>query len=112
MRRPARFLLKLLIFPPLIAAAAGWIVAPWFLHPVRRPLTPDLVQQADVAFSQKHTHREEFDVRASDGSILRGWKVRSPDPSGDWLCSFTASPTIASACLNTLSCCWPPATTW
>jgi uncharacterized protein len=88
MRRPACFFLKLLLFLPLIAAAAGWIVAPWFLHPVRRPLTPDLVQQADIAFSQKHRHREEFDVHASDGSILRGWKVRSPDPSGDWVLLF------------------------
>jgi hypothetical protein len=88
MRRPARFLLKLLIFPPLIAAAAGRVVAPWFLHAVRRPLTPDLVQQADIGFSQKQTHREEFDVRASDGSILRGWKVRSPDPSGNWVLLF------------------------
>jgi alpha-beta hydrolase superfamily lysophospholipase len=88
MRRPVRFLLQLLIFPPLIAAAAGWIVAPWFLHPVRRPLTPDLIQQADIALSQNHAHREEFDVRASDGSILRGWKVRSAKPSGDWVLLF------------------------
>jgi alpha-beta hydrolase superfamily lysophospholipase len=88
MRRPARFVLQLLIFPPLIAAVAGWIVAPWFLHPVQRSLTPELIQQADIAFSQHHTHREEFDVRASDGSILRGWKVRSAKPTGDWVLLF------------------------
>jgi alpha-beta hydrolase superfamily lysophospholipase len=88
MRRPVRFLLQLLIFPPLIAAAAGWVVAPWFLHPVRRPLTPELIQQADIAFSEIHTHREEFDVQASDGSILRGWKVRSAKPNGDWVLLF------------------------
>jgi alpha-beta hydrolase superfamily lysophospholipase len=88
MRRPARFLLKLLIVLPTIAAAAGWIVAPWFLHPLRRPLTPDLVRQADIALSENHTHREEFDVRASDGSILRGWKVRSAKTSGDWVLLF------------------------
>ena len=88
MRRPVRFLLQLLIFLPLIAAVAGWIVAPWFLHPVRRPLTPDLIQQADIALSQNHAHREEFDVRASDGSILRGWNVRSAKPSGDWVLLF------------------------
>jgi alpha-beta hydrolase superfamily lysophospholipase len=88
MRRPARFLLQLLIFPPLIAAVAGWIVAPWFLHPVRRPLTPELIQQADIAFSQNRTHREEFDVRASDGSIVRGWKARSAEPRGDWVLLF------------------------
>ena len=88
MRRPARFLLQLLIFPPLVAAVAGWIVAPWFLHPVQRPLTPELIQRADIAFSQNHTHHEEFDVRASDGSILRGWKVRSAKPTGDWVLLF------------------------
>jgi alpha-beta hydrolase superfamily lysophospholipase len=88
MRRPVRFLLRLLIFPPLIAAVVGWIVAPWFLHPVRRLLTPDLIQQADIAFSQNHTHREEFDVRGSNDSILRGWKVRSAKPSGDWVLLF------------------------
>ena len=27
-------------------------------------------------------------MRASDGSILRGWKVRSADPSGDWVLLF------------------------
>ena len=88
MRRPARFVLQLLIFPPLIAAVAGWMVAPWFLHPVQRSLTPQLIQQADIAFSQNHTRREEFDVRACDGSILRGWKVRSAKPTGDWVLLF------------------------
>jgi alpha-beta hydrolase superfamily lysophospholipase len=88
MRHPVRFLLRLLIFPPLIAAVVGWIVAPWFLHPARRLLTPDLIQQADIAFSQNHTHREEFDVRTSNGSILRGWKVRSAKSSGDWVLLF------------------------
>ena len=88
MRRPLRFLLKLLIFPPLIAAVAGWIVAPWFLHPVRRDITPDLIQQADATFSQMGTRRENFDVRAPDGILLRGWKLRSAKPSGDWVLVF------------------------
>ncbi len=88
MRRPARFVLKLLVFPPLIAAFVGWIVASWFLHPVRRKLTPEMIQQADIAFSELRTHREEFDVRAADGSNLRGWKVRSAKPGGDWVLLF------------------------
>jgi alpha-beta hydrolase superfamily lysophospholipase len=53
-----------------------------FLHPVRRPLTLELLQQADVTFAQLGTHREDFDVRAPDGILLRGWKVRLPVPSG------------------------------
>jgi uncharacterized protein len=88
MRRPVRFLLQLVVSPPLVAAAAGWVVAPWFLHPVRRPLTPELMQQADIGLSQSYAHREEFDVRACDGSMLRGWKVRTPESGGDWVLLF------------------------
>jgi hypothetical protein len=58
------FLLKILVFAPVLATIAGWIVAPWFLHPVRRPLPPDLLRQAYVTLSQIGTHREDFDVRA------------------------------------------------
>jgi hypothetical protein len=88
MRPPARFLLKLLLIPPIISAIVGWFVAPWFLHPMRRTLSPDLIHQADVAFAQLHAKREEFDVRASDSSLLRGWRVRAPEPNGNWVLLF------------------------
>jgi hypothetical protein len=88
MRRPARFLLKLLFIPPVIAAIVGWIVAPWFLHPVRRALTPDLIHNADVGFAQVHARREDFSVKARDGVPLRGWKVRAAEPNGDWAVLF------------------------
>jgi len=58
MRLPLRILLILLLAPPLIAAVIGWLVVSSFLHPVRRPLTPDLVQQADVSFAQIGVRRE------------------------------------------------------
>jgi hypothetical protein len=58
MRRPVLLLLKLLIRAPLIAAAVGWLVAPWFLHPFRRELTADLVRQTDTAVSQIGAYRE------------------------------------------------------
>jgi len=88
MRRLVRILLLLLLFPPVLAAAVGWLVGPAFLHPLRRELTPGLIQQADITFSQIGTHREEFDVRAPDGALLRGWKVRSAKPNGDWVLVF------------------------
>ena len=88
MRRLLAFLLKILIAAPLIAAIAGWIVAPWFLHPVRRALTPDLLRQTDVTLSLIGTHREDFDVRATDGVLLRGWKVRAAKPNGEWVLMF------------------------
>ncbi len=88
MRRALLFLLKVLIVAPLVAAAIGWLVAPAFLHPVRRELTPELIQQADATFSQLGTHREDFDVRAPDAILLRGWKVRAAKPNGDWVLVF------------------------
>ncbi|MBV9886508.1 MAG: alpha/beta fold hydrolase [Acidobacteria bacterium] len=88
MRRPVRFFLALLIIPPIIAAIAGWIVAPWFLHPFRRALTPDLIRNADVALSQVQARREDFNVKARDGVLLHGWKVRSAQPNGDWILLF------------------------
>jgi alpha-beta hydrolase superfamily lysophospholipase len=76
-----------LFFPPTLAAVGGWLVAPAYLHPIRRELTPDLVRDADATFSQLHTQREDFQVRASDGVLLRGWKVRVR-PSSNWVLLF------------------------
>lgn len=87
-RRLIRILILLLFFPPLLAIALGWLVAPSFLHPMRRPLTPDLVQQADASFAQIGVRREPLDVRAPDGILLRGWKVRAAQPNGSWVLLF------------------------
>jgi len=87
-RRLTRIALILLLLPPLLAAAAGWLVAPAYLHPIRRELTPDLVREADASFALTHSQREDFDVRARDGIHLRGWKVTPPDPNGSWVLLF------------------------
>lgn len=86
--RIVRIMLVLSLAPPLLAMLIGWTVAPSFLHPVRRPLTPDLIQQADASFAQRGVRRETFDVRASDGVLLRGWKVRPVQPNGCWVLLF------------------------
>lgn len=88
MRRFVRILLILGFTPALVAAGMGWLAGPSFLHPLRRELSPDLVKEADSAFSQIGTHREDFNVRAADGVLLRGWKVRSPKPNGNWVLVF------------------------
>ncbi len=87
-RRLIRILLILLLFPPLLAGIAGWLVAPSFLHPIRRELTPDLIREADASFTYSGGHRENFDVRAPDGVLLRGWKVRPEYPNGSWVLLF------------------------
>jgi uncharacterized protein len=87
-RRFIRILLILLLLPPILAGIAGWLVAPNFLHPVRRELTPDLIREADASFAQSGGHREDFNVRAPDGILLRGWIVRPDHPNGNWVLLF------------------------
>jgi len=88
MRRTVRILLILVLFPALLSVVAGWMGAPGFLHPEKRVLTSDMVRDADVTFAQIGAHREEFDVRAPDGAMLRGWKVRAAKPNGAWVLVF------------------------
>ncbi|HET8922053.1 MAG TPA: alpha/beta fold hydrolase [Candidatus Acidoferrum sp.] len=87
-RRLIRIALILLLFPPLLAAVAGWITGPWYLHPIRRKLTSDLIREADASFAVTHSFRQDFDVRAPDGVLLRGWKVTPPNPNGSWVLLF------------------------
>jgi alpha-beta hydrolase superfamily lysophospholipase len=87
-RRLIRILLILLLLPPILAGIAGWLVAPDFLHPMRRELTPDLIREADASFAHSGGHREDFNVRASDGTLLRGWIVRPDHPNGNWVLLF------------------------
>jgi len=87
-RRLIRIAVVVLLFPPLLAAVAGWLGAPGFLHPIRRELTPDLIREADASFAQTGSRREDFDLRAADGVLLRGWIVRPPNPNGSWVLLF------------------------
>jgi fermentation-respiration switch protein FrsA (DUF1100 family) len=87
-RRLIRIALVLLLFPPLLAAAVGWLSGPAFLHPIRRELTPDLIREADASFAFTGATREDFEVTAPDGVLLRGWKVRPKNPNGSWILVF------------------------
>jgi alpha-beta hydrolase superfamily lysophospholipase len=87
-RRLIRIALILVLFPPILAAVAGWLAGPSFLHPLRRELTPDLVKEADADFASIHAKREDFNVTAPDGTALRGWKVRPQNPNGSWILVF------------------------
>jgi len=44
-----------------------------------------LVREADITFEQVGVHRDSFDVRASEGVLLRGWKVTAAKPNGNWV---------------------------
>jgi alpha-beta hydrolase superfamily lysophospholipase len=87
-RRLIRIFLIVLLLPPILAAIAGWVGAPGFLHPIRRELTPDLIREADASLAQTHSARQDFDVRAPDRVLLHGWKVIPPNPNGSWVILF------------------------
>ena len=87
-RRLLRILLILLVVPPIVSVVMGWLVAPSFLHPVRRRLTPGLIREADASFAYSRAQREDFTVPAPDGAELRGWKVRPQEPNGSWVLLF------------------------
>src|SRR5467141_1973288 len=87
-RRLIRIALILLLFPPFLAALAGWLVGPAYLHPIRRELTSDLIREADASLAVSGGQREDFNVRAPDGVMLCGWKVSAPHPNGSWVLLF------------------------
>lgn len=60
--RPIYGILLTLLFAPLllIAIVLGGLVAPAFLHPIRRALTPDLVQQAQISFAHVGARPQVF----------------------------------------------------
>jgi alpha-beta hydrolase superfamily lysophospholipase len=86
--RLIRIALILLLFPPILAAVGGWLAGPAFLHPIRRELSPDLIREADASFAVTGATRQDFEVRAPDGELLRGWKVRPKNPNGSWVLLF------------------------
>jgi alpha-beta hydrolase superfamily lysophospholipase len=77
-----------IVLTPVAADLVGGAVGGGILHPMRRELTPALIADADEHFARVHARREDFDVRAGDGVLLRGWKVRPPQPNGDWVLLF------------------------
>jgi alpha-beta hydrolase superfamily lysophospholipase len=87
-RRLIRIALILLLSPPLFAAVVGWLASPALVHPIRRELTSDLIREADSSFAATGATREDFDVRAPDGILLRGWKVHAKNPNGNWVMLF------------------------
>ena len=88
MKRAIRILFLVTVFPAALSAAGGWLAGPMFLRPMKRALTASLVRDADESFKHTHGKREDFVVRAPDGAILRGWKVRAVNPNGSWVLLF------------------------
>jgi hypothetical protein len=72
----------------VLAAGSGIVghgLVPGFLHPWRAALSAQRLARVDAMLERVHATREEFDVHAQDGIMLRGWKIRAAAPIGDWV---------------------------
>jgi alpha-beta hydrolase superfamily lysophospholipase len=88
MRRAAKVAAATVVLLLLLAAGAGQSLGGGVLRPGRVKLTQKLVARADQAFGRVGATREDFEVCAHDGIVLRGWKVRPREPNGDWVLLF------------------------
>jgi pimeloyl-ACP methyl ester carboxylesterase len=84
-RRILKITAQILIALPLLSAFAGLVLGPTVLHPFRRRLTVRQIAKADQALQSLNATREDFIVRADDGILLSGWKIRPFHPNGDWV---------------------------
>lgn len=86
MRRVLYLFVVLLILAPIVAALLGHAIGPGLLHPAR--LSPERSQETAQMLARTGATKKEFVVRATDGVELRGWKIHSAVPNGDWVLLF------------------------
>lgn len=88
MRRPHYLTMLSVGITLALAAFAKNAIGDGILHPARLLLTPERMAWVSSMLQHTGATKEDFTVRASDGVILRGWKVRPPAPSGNWVLLF------------------------
>ena len=85
-----RFLLKsvalLGLLSPLFAAIVGAFLGKTVLHP--QNLNPMLTEETAAMLDRTGARKEDFQVRASDGVALSGWKIKPANPNADWVLLF------------------------
>jgi uncharacterized protein len=85
MRRALYLGIVVLAVAPILASVAGSAIGGGILHPPRLPLNVERMEWANRMLRQTGATKEDFTVRAPDGIELRGWKVRPPTPTGNWV---------------------------
>jgi hypothetical protein len=88
MNRPLRITVKTVVIFLLASCFAGMAMGTMYLHPFKKELTPASLEQVTDDFAKIGATREEMEVRAADGAVLRGWKVRANTPNGDWVLHY------------------------
>jgi uncharacterized protein len=83
MRRLVYITMAILALIPILAAMIGSGVGVGVLHPLH--LNAMRMALADQVMADTHATKEDFTVTAPDGVELQGWKMRPPEPVGDWV---------------------------
>lgn len=83
MRRTKYFAISILVVSPFLAAYVGASIGGGILHPAR--LNRMRLDETDEMLKRTGATKSDFNVQASDGVTLKGWKIRPPTPNGDWV---------------------------
>jgi len=83
LRRTQYFAIGILALSPFLAAYVGASIGGGILHPAR--LNRMRLAETDQMLQRTGATKSVFNVRASDGVTLKGWKVCPPAPNGDWV---------------------------
>jgi uncharacterized protein len=83
MRRLLYAIIAILCALPLAATVIGAQLGSIILHPAN--LNPDRHEQTAVMLSRTGATKEDFEIKATDGAALKGWKVKPKNPNGDWV---------------------------
>lgn len=84
--RRITYIVVILVLAESAVALIGCAIGGRVLHPMR--LNPERVAETQAMLARTGATKSDFNVRASDGVELRGWKVRPPSPNGDWVLLF------------------------
>src|ERR1700722_9604795 len=83
MRRLLYILLAIILILPLAAAGIGTQLGAVILHTAN--LNPERREQTSEMLARTGAVKQDFEVQAADGAVLKGSTVFPPPPNGDWV---------------------------
>ena len=86
MRRLAYILIAVLALVSAISGFMGHAIGAGVLRPMR--LGPQRSEEIAAMLQRTGAAKQDFAVSASDGTQLRGWKVRPASSNGNWVLLF------------------------
>jgi pimeloyl-ACP methyl ester carboxylesterase len=88
MRRTLYILIGVIALAFLGSAAVGVMLSGGHTSPPGAAAHSGTGSESDDDFQKVGASREDFAVNASDGTVLRGWKVHPQEPNGGWVLLF------------------------